>query len=181
MKFKYPKFTLLFLIYIITYIFFSSNYSEPLKEFIISSGYFGAVISGMMYTFAFTSGPATAAFLILGKSADIIVLGLISGIGSVIGDLFIFFLARSILIGEVKLLSKEKFMGLLRKNAPVLFNKWFLIILGCIIAASPLSDEVGVFIIASATNISAKKFAPIGYVLNTLGIITILFIGNAVF
>jgi len=174
---KYPKFSCIIIIFLATYLFFSSSYSTRVNELIISSGHLGVIIAGVMYTLAFTSGPATAFFLIISKSSDILITGLIGGVGALIGDLLIFLSARTLLIDEVKRLSKEGFMIKLKKKAPVLFNKWLLIIVGLIIAGSPLSDEVGVFIIASGTKISTKRFAPLGYLMNTIGIFVILFTG----
>lgn len=66
------------------------------------------------------------------------------------------------------------------QRAPNPLKKYLIVILAGFIIASPLPDEIGVSLLASSGIISMKKFSVISYVLNTLGIFAILFIGSSI-
>src|SRR4030042_2885569 len=53
-------------------------------------GYYAAFILGMLFTYALTAVPATAALYSLGQSLNPFLIALIGALGSVIADYFIF-------------------------------------------------------------------------------------------
>ena len=69
---KYPKLSLLLLIFIITVVFFYKGKTYPLfHNFLESLGYIGIFLGGFFYAYTFTSAPATAVLLILAKGQNI--------------------------------------------------------------------------------------------------------------
>ena len=176
---KYPKFTLLIILFILAYVFFSSEYSKSIHDFIISIGYWGSFISGVLYTYGFSTPIATGFFILIGDNGiDPIIAGLIGGVGAMIGDLIIFKFARVGFSDEIKRLAKEKFFRAIRKIR-LINNKWAIVAIGAIVIASPLPDEIGVFLISAATNLPEKGFMPLSYLFNTLGIMFLIFLGKA--
>lgn len=171
---KYPKFLTLFITFAVAYWIFAIAEFPGLDTLIINSGWIGAFLAGMMYTYSFTSGLATGIFVVMANNGHPIITGIIAGLGSLLGDLVIFQLIRSSFQDEIKLLSKEKIIILIRKMIPRKIKKWVAPTLGAAIIASPLPDELGVSLLATDKDISTKIFSVISYIFNTLGIIIIL-------
>lgn len=184
---KYPKLLLLLLTFIFAYILFYGKTYQPFHDFLISLGYLGTFISGVLFTYGFTSAPATAILLILSKEQNILLAGIIAGFGALVGDLIIFSIIRYSFADEIEKLSRERgLIAIHRKiseKTPNLFKKYFgkyiTAILAGFIITSPLPDEIGISLLASSGVISMKKFSLISYILNTTGIFIILFLGKS--
>ena len=179
-KIKYPKFFLLILTLILAYVIFKERNFLPLHDSLLSLGYLGTFFSGLLFTYGFTAAPATALLLILAKEQNILFAGLIAGFGAVIGDLTIFKLIRYSFSDEIKKISKEKIVLYFNKKTPTILKKYLIPVLGGFIIASPLPDEIGISLLAISRIISTRKFLFISYLLNTIGILVILIIGNTI-
>ena len=178
-KSKYPKFSLLFITFMIAYLLFYSRDYGLFRDFIAGLGYSGTFVAGMLFTYGFTAAPATAIFLILAEHQNIYLASLIGGIGALIGDLFIFSFIRHSFADEIKKLSKEKVVLYINHRTPNIFKKYLLPVAAGFIIASPLPDEIGVSLLAVSKNISMKIFSVISFLLNSAGIFVILMIGSA--
>ncbi|MEM3370237.1 MAG: hypothetical protein QXW00_02055 [Candidatus Woesearchaeota archaeon] len=179
-RIKYPKLTLLLLTFVLAYVIFKGGMNPQVHNLIVSVGYLGTFIAGMGFTYGFTAAPATAILLLLSKSQNIIIAGLIAGAGSLIGDLLIFYLVRDTLDDEIKKFKDEAIIKYIISRVPTWARKFLVPILAGIIIASPLPDEIGVALLASASEVSGRTFSAISYVLNTSGIFVILFLGRAI-
>ena len=179
-RLKYPKFLLLLITFLIAYLLFYGRNFPSLNNFIISSGYFGTFLTGIMYTYGFTAAPATFIFLILAKHQNIYAAALIGGLGALLSDLIIFKLIRVSFADEVEKLSKEKIFVNINNRMPNAFKKNLFPVLAGFIIASPLPDEIGVSLMAAITSISTKAFFVVSYILNTAGIFAILAIGSII-
>lgn len=175
-KLKYPKFTLLFLTFIFAYILFSAKIFLPLRSFLLSLGYLGIFVSGIFYSYSFTSASATASLLFLSNKQNIFLAGLLGGLGALISDLIIFNFIKFSFKDEIIKLSKEKIFNFKKKKS--IFQRYFLIILGGLIIASPLPDEIGVSLMALSKKVSTRLFILLSYFLNSIGIMIILTIGE---
>ena len=175
----YPKLTILIATYIIAYIIFSDGINTQFHDFLIPLGYIGIFITGILYTYGFTSAIATAALLILAGDQNIFLAAIIGGLGAMIGDLTIFKFIKHSVDDEFRNLTKEKAISYIISHIPKKLKKHLAIVIGCLVLSSPLPDEVGVSLLASYTKISERMFAVISYVTNTIGILTILAIGNS--
>lgn len=177
-KIKYPKLLLLFLTFALAYVFLSEKNLDWLRTILVSSGYIGTFISGMLFAYGFTAGPATASFLILSKSQNILLAGITGGFGAFVSDYFIFRFVRHSFADEIELISEEKITRILGKTIPKALEKYLAPLLAGFIIASPLPDEIGVTLLAASRDISMKQFAVISFSLNSIGIFAILFFGN---
>jgi len=156
-----------------------SNY-PPLHDLLVSMGYLGSFIGGFFYAYGFTSAPATTLLLVLAKEQNILIAGLIGGIGALISDILIFFFVRQSFNDELRKIQKEKTVRSFRKagkNFLGSFYKYLLPIFAGFIIASPLPTEIGVSLMASLKNLSIRKFILFAYILHTIGILIILTIG----
>jgi len=176
--FKYPKFTLLLLTLLVAYFIFYGKTYLPLHDLLISLGFFGIFIAGMLYAYGFTALPATAVLLILSKDQNIVVAGLIAGFGALIADLLIFKFIRSSFKDEVDKMFQEKIVRFIGNHTPNFLKKYLVPVLAGFIIAAPLPDEIGVTLMAADKSASTNMFLILSYGLNTIGILVILKIGS---
>jgi hypothetical protein len=183
-RYKYPKLTILTLSFVLAYLFFTSYELTWMREAMRSMGLFGSFIAGVFYVYGFLAPIATATFLIIAKDQPFLLTGLIGGLGAVIGDLIIFRLIRHDFMDEMRLLADEKIIARPRawlgRKIHAKLKGYFLPIIGAFIIASPLPDELGVVLIAGSSKISQTFFTIASYCLNTIGILTILYIGTLI-
>ena len=177
---KYPKFLLFFITVMLSYIIFSSSASLPFRNNIISLGYTGTLLAGVLFAYSYTAAPATALFLILAKEQNILVSGLIGGLGALAGDLVIFSFITLSFKDEIRKLAHEKIVIYLDQKFPYKVKKYLIPIFAGFIIASPLPDELGVALLAISHHISMKIFALLSFALNTLGIFAILYIRSLI-
>lgn len=181
-RIKYPKFIVLIIIILTTFFLFRNQQIFSFSAYLIPLGYFGSLIAGIFYSYGFTAAPATAILLILAKTQNIFLAAILGGLGSLFTDLVIFKFIRSSFSDEIEKLSKEKFILFIGNN--ILRWKWLkkalLPVLGAVIIASPLPDEIGVSLFAVSKQIPDKLFALISFLLNTTGIFVVLLIGTAI-
>ncbi len=81
---------------------------------------------------------------------------------------------------EIKMIENEKPVKKLRHMIHGHLKKYLLPVLAGFVIASPLPDEIGVCLLAGS-KISPRAFSLFSYAFNTLGILAILAIGNAVY
>jgi len=177
---KYPKFLLLFITFLISYLIFNGRAYAPLHDAIIDVGYFGVFIAGVLFTYSFTSAPATMLLLILATHQNIYLAAFIGGLGALVGDIIIFTFIKSSFIDEIEKMSNENIVAYISHIIPNSIKKYVLPLIGCLIIASPFPDEIGVVLLASSKTISLKSFIWISYVMNTLGIFAILLVGSSI-
>jgi len=139
----------------------------------------GSFVAGMFFTSIFTAPPAIAA---LGELAQINppwVVGLLGGAGAVVGDLIIFRFVKdrfsAHLLAYVRLWGGtarfERF--LLRRS-----SRWLAYAIAVIVIASPFPDELGIALLG-ATGMPLRRFLPLSFVLNALGIFLIALAARA--
>lgn len=142
--------------------------------------YIGSFIAGIFFTSAFTTAPATAAFVELSGFNSIIIMALLGGLGALFGDLIIFRFVKDRFAEDIKyLLSLSGW----RRLDFIIFHRrlfrWILVFLGALIIASPLPDEIGIAILG-ISKIKNRNFVIVSYLLNTLGILIIGLLARAI-
>src|SRR3989338_8360053 len=176
----YPKFLLLFITFIVAYFIFTGRSYQPLIQFVLSLGFIGVFLTGMMFSYGFTAAPATALFLIMAKEHNIAATGLIGGFGALVGDLIIFSFIRLSFRDEIEKLSKERMVRKFHSQLPSKLKRYLIPIFGGFIIASPLPDELGVTLLAIHQHISVRMFTLLSYTLNTAGIYAVLYVGSII-
>lgn len=189
LKIKYPKLLLLFATFFVAYILFYGKTYPPFNNFILSMGYFGSFLAGMFFVYGFTAAPATSILLIIAQEQNILLAGLIAGLGALVGDLMIFKFVRYAFSfsDEIRELSHEDFYIYMSKKfhsingkIPHAISRHLAVVFAGFLIASPLPDEIGVSLLAFSHRISTKVFAILAYSLNTIGIFVILLIGKII-
>ncbi|MEP0824183.1 MAG: hypothetical protein HRF40_01725 [Nitrososphaera sp.] len=181
-RIKYPKLLLLVSTFIIAVIFFGEARTyPPLNEFLISLGYPGTFIAGMLYAYGFTSAPATAMLLLLGTEQNIFLAGLIGGLGALLSDLIIYLFVKNTFADEMeKLRSRSVIFRQDDNKSKNNLKKYLLIAAGGILIATPLPSEIGITLLASVKSLSTRRFLILAYLLHTAGIFAILYAGSVV-
>ncbi len=177
-KIKYPKLSLFILSLILVYFFFSGLAYKPLHDALVFMGYFGTFLAGLLYPYALTSAAGTGILLILAKEQNLLLAGVIAGIGALISDIILFLFVTHSFSDEVQKLSKETVVRTINRLIPQSVRVYLLATFAGFLIASPLPTEIGVLLITSIRNISFKKFISIIYILHASAIFIILLIGN---
>ncbi len=140
---------------------------------ISSLGYLSLVILGMFFVSTFTVTPTVMILFRLTYQFDPLVVACLASVGAVLGDLIIFHFLRDQVYEELKPL----FAKIHWHQASHIFKSryiaWTTPVLGAIIIASPLPDELGVALM-SGSHLKRWQFVLLSYILNSVGIFIII-------
>lgn len=171
---KYKNLTILFFGIILTVVL---SQIESFHTFLLNLnnfGYFGAFIAGIFFVSTFTVATSALILLTLAEVLSPIEIALIAGLGGVVGDFLIFHLIKDNLFDEIKdIYNKVDRKNHLKKLFQSKYFNWMLPVIGAIIIASPLPDEVGVSLMG-LSKMSTPKFIFISYILNSIGLFLIV-------
>ena len=146
--------------------------------FKIGDGVAGSLISGFLFTSVFTVGPAAVALATLAQNESIFIIALIGALGSVAGDFLIFKFVRDRITDDfLALVERPKIIRLAHLFHLEIF-RYFLPLIGALVIASPLPDEIGLAMMG-VSKISGKKFFLISYLANFFGILMVGFAARA--
>ena len=143
-------------------------------------GYIGAFFSGMLFVSTFTAATGALVLLILAEKLSPLELGLIAGLGATITDFMIFHFIKDGLMGEIEDLYTYYGHSKLHHLVHTLKSmRWMFPLLGAIIIASPLPDELGIGLMG-ISKIGKYKFLFLSFVLNSIGIMAILLLSTII-
>ncbi len=140
-------------------------------------GYFGAFVAGILFVSTFTMSIGTVLLLFLAENLHPLELAVIAGIGAVMGDLMIFRFVRSRgLATEIRhifeFLGSDKINHLVHTK----YFSWTLPVIGALVIASPLPDELGVSLMG-ISKMGMGQFIAVSFVFNAIGILLVVFTG----
>lgn len=133
----------------------------------------GSFIAGMFFTSVFTTAPAIVTLGEIAKVNSVIQTAFFGAMGAVVGDLIIFRFVRDKL--------SEDLMELISHNNPgkrikailkIKFFRSFTFLIGGLIIASPLPDELGIGLLGFS-KMRAWRFIPFSFIFNFIGILLI--------
>jgi hypothetical protein len=148
----------------------------PLHKFllnIVALGFLGAFLAGMLFVSTFTVAIGAVVLFMLAEHLSPIEVGLIAGLGAVFGDLTIFRFVKDDLIVEIEPIYEHFGGNHLTKIMHTKYFRWTLPVVGAIIIASPLPDELGITLMGIA-NIKTYKFIIMSFILNSVGIFLVI-------
>lgn len=135
-----------------------------------SWGYVGAFFGGILFVSTFTVATGGIILFSLAQYLHPVEIALVAGLGAVVGDLLIFRLIKNDLQTELRTIYNSRLNG--RHISRLLHTKyfsWSLPVIGAIIIASPLPDEIGISLMG-LSKIKTFKFVFVSFLLNTIGI-----------
>ncbi len=162
---------------IISIIFFLTLSKHPAVlsslNFIKDFGYFGALLSGIFFVYIYTVTPAAVVILHLATTLNPYLVALFSGIGAVIGDYIILRFLKDRIFVELAPLFVHGRLGFIIKLFRTPHFAWVLPIIGAVLVASPITDEVGISLMGMS-KLKNWQFLLVTFVLNTLGIFALI-------
>ncbi len=135
-------------------------------------GYLGAFITGIFFVSTFTAIPAGYMLYHLADYLNPGEVALLAGLGSVIGDYLIFRLFKDQIFHELAPIFQKLSHKTLRSLFKTPYFSWLLPVLGAVLIASPLPDELGVSLLG-LSKIRKWQFLAVTYALNVAGIFAI--------
>lgn len=149
---------------------------EPFHLFLLNLhefGYLGAFVAGALFVSTFTVATGAVILLVLAESLSPVELGLIGGLGSVLGDFFIFKFIKNSLSTEITEIYNHFGGGHFSKLLHTRYFTWTLPVIGALIIASPFPDELGVSLLG-ISKMKTYQFLILAFILDFLGIFLIV-------
>ncbi|HLL60625.1 MAG TPA: hypothetical protein VK338_02820 [Candidatus Nitrosocosmicus sp.] len=172
-SFKYKNITFLFLSFLVVFFLYKNESFHAFLLHLGNLGYLGAFIAGILFVSTFTVATGTLILLVLAEKLSPIEIGLIAGLGAVVGDTVIFKFIKDNLIEEVRPIYNHLGGGHLSKVMHTRYFSWTLPVIGALIIASPLPDEVGVSLMG-ISKMKTYKFLILSFILNAIGIFIVI-------
>ena len=137
-------------------------------------GIVGSFVAGLLFTSIFTTAPAIIVLGEISQTEPIFIVALVGAIGALCGDMIIFYLFKNHVSDDLNELTRK-----IKKNPfKTAFRhrnlRWFGVLVGAIIIASPFPDELGIAMMG-ISKLKTKFFIPISFILNFIGILAIGF------
>ncbi len=140
--------------------------------FITSVGtlrFIGAFIGGALFVCTFTVSLGAIILFELAKHTSPLEIGFFAALGAVFTNFIVFHYVKNNLVEEIEELYEDLSGHHIRVMVHSKFFGWFLPVLGALIMASPIPDEIGVSLMG-ISKMSPIKFVILSFILNGIGI-----------
>ncbi len=167
---------------ILAYVMFRTFTFQNFATNLGDSNYLGIFIAGMLFAFGFTAPFAVAFFVSIAPSVNFVDAVFIGGFGALVANFVIFEVIRFSLMDESQRRKGyhlfRTFDKVYKRSIPFRLRTYITVVLAGIIITSPLPDEIGSSMITGFTEIKRSTFAIISFLLNSLTIAIVLFLGS---
>lgn len=140
--------------------------------------FIGSFVAGILFVSVFTVAPAIVALVEISQSNSLIITAIIGGLGALVGDLLIFHFVRSRISEDFSYFIKISKLKRLTSIFKLKIFKWFIPLVGALIVASPLPDEVGLMMLG-LSKMKVYVFIPLSFLLNSIGILIVCLIAGS--
>jgi len=138
-----------------------------------------AFVAGFFFTSLFTLVPAAAALAELSNYSTLLPIAFAGATGAVLGDLVLFLFVRDVLSEDIAQLINRSWKRWLTRIFHHPFLQWLVPVVGALIIASPLPDELGLTLMGlSKTRLWVM--VPISFAMNFFGVTLVWLAANAV-
>ncbi len=135
-------------------------------------------VAGIFFTSAFTIAPAAAVLGVLALKTSPLIVALFGAMGAVLGDLIIFtFVKDRFAYDLASLMGAEK--KKLRHLIHMRIFRWLMPLVGAIIIASPLPDELGLLMLGISKT-KTKILIPISFAMNFIGVLLVALVAEGI-
>lgn len=136
-------------------------------------GYLGAFVAGALFVSVFTVAPAAAMLFFISETLNPLIVAVFAGTGAVVGDYLVFRFLRDRVFDELLPVFLKNRGNVVVKLFRTPHFAWLLPVVGALIIASPLPDEVGIGLLG-ASKLKNWQFLSLSFILNTIGILLII-------
>ena len=163
---------------VITIILVKSGALDHILAF-LGGHVWGSFLSGIFFTSAFTLAPASVTLVRIAESSPAIVVSIFGALGAMCGDLILFLFIRDRFAANLMASLRPSFVKHFASSFHFGFLKWLLPLIGALIIASPLPDELGLGLMGlSKTRIAV--LLPVAFVMNALGIYLLIWFAHSI-
>lgn len=169
---------------LVTVFLYQANYLQDFFAVIKPIYLLPEFLTGMLYTTFLTSPIAVVFLVLLSADNDPLIIALAGGLGSVFVDVILLKIIRNFykkiernVFGKVSNNEAKKVAKAVKKSFGRVLNP-FAVVIGSVVIASPLPDELGIAILGFSS-LSTQKIAIISFVFNALGIYIIALIAKS--
>jgi len=135
--------------------------------------FIGSFVAGIFFTSVFTTAPAIVALGEIAHANSIISTALLGSMGALAGDLIIYKFVRDRLSEHLMELIKHQGGGKrIRMLLKLKYFRWLTFLIGGLIIASPLPDELGISLLGFS-RMRIRFFVVLSLVFNFVGILLI--------
>jgi len=128
---------------------------------------------GIFFTSAFTIAPSSIALIHIAQTAPIGGVVFWGGLGAMLGDLILFFFIRDRFADDLMKTIRPSTIKHVFHSLHFGFLKWLSPIIGALIIASPLPDEIGISMLGMS-KVKTSVLIPVAFVMNMLGIYALI-------
>jgi hypothetical protein len=179
-KWRYKNLTIVFFGIVISFFLSKSpEFYSLLHVVTLWGGLPVAFLGGMLFVSMFTIGPGTLIITFLAGNMNPLLVAAVAGAGAVTSDFLMFQFVRNDLEKEILPLYKKLGGGHVYKAFHTKYFHWMLPVVGAIIIALPIPDELGVSLLG-LSKMSMYEVIPLSYFLNTVGIIAAIGVSNLI-
>lgn len=130
-------------------------------------------VAGVFFTSAFTLAPASIALSRIAETAPIQSVALWGALGALVGDMILFFFVKDKFYADLVKAIKPSVRHHIFRSFHLGFLKWLSPVIGALIIASPLPDELGIALLG-ASKVKLSVLIPLAFVMNIIGICVLL-------
>ena len=134
-----------------------------------SLGYFGAFIAGALFVSTFTAAIGAVILLVLANNMPAIQIGVLAAFGAVLCNLILFKFVKGDLTQEIVPIYNELGGHHLTKVLHTKYFSWSIPVIGALLIALPIPDELGVTLLG-LSKMSTTKFLVLCFILHVVGI-----------
>lgn len=137
-------------------------------------------IAGLFFTSAFTLAPASIALANIAGHESVHSVALWGALGAMCGDLILFFFIKDRFFKDLMNVLKPSKVKFVLHSFHFGFLKWLSPVVGALIIASPLPDELGISLLGMS-KVKISILMPVAFAMNALGIYMLVGFANLFF
>ena len=163
---------------ILLVLFAGTPFVEHLVATVGTLGYLGAFLTGVFFVSTFTIAPAVVVLFGFAHTLAPVPLAVVAGLGAMAGDYVMLRFVRDRLRAEWAPVFAELSDTTLGRTFASPYFAWLMPLLGAIIIASPLPDELGIGLLGFS-RVRTSRVLLLTFVLNVLGILAVVLAARA--
>ena len=141
--------------------------------------YIGSFIAGIFFTSIFTIAPASIALAEMTNVAPPLSVALWGALGAMLGDMLLFLFIRDVFSRDMESIIRVHKWRHWLAHTHFGFMRWLVPVVGALIIASPLPDEIGLALLGLSRT-QTPILLPIAFAMNFLGILAIAAVASQV-